>query len=208
VDLGAGTVRFRTFADSLNPPILHRKELLLRADHPRRAEFEALTQAAEAVGLFDNPLRIGFQRPWEALLAQKGYRVVGHALVPIGNDEAGAADEDEGSVGVAVGRHRTALSRYGLSAPVQTLARFGFLDGSKALFDYGCGRGDDVRGLRENGIEASGWDPYFAPEEAKHSAPLVNLGFVINVIEDRAERLEALQGAYALAEESYLWCRP
>lgn len=95
VDLGPGAVRFRTFADSLNPPILHRKELLLPADHPRRAEFEALTQAAEAIGLFDDPLRIGFQRPWEALLTQRGYRVVGHALVPIGNDEAGAADEDE-----------------------------------------------------------------------------------------------------------------
>ena len=201
VDLGPGAVRFRTFADSLNPPILHRKELLLPADHPRRAEFEALTQAAEAIGLFDDPLRIGFQRPWEALLTQRGYRVVGHALVPIGNDEAGAADEDEGSAGVAIARHRTALSRYGFSAPVQTLARFGFLDGSKALFDYGCGRGDDVRGLRENGIEASGWDPYFAPREAKHSAPLVNLGFVINVIEDRVERLDALRGAYALAEE-------
>lgn len=200
IDLRSNGVRFRTYADSLNPPILHRKELLLPSGHPRRAEFEALTRAAEAIGLFDDPLRIGFQRPWQALLAQKGYRVVGHTLVPIGNDEAGAAAEEE-TGGVRIARHRTALSRYGFSAPVQTLARFGFLDGSKALFDYGCGRGDDVRRLRENGIEASGWDPYFAPEETKRPAPLVNLGFVINVIEDRAERLEALRGAWALTEE-------
>ena len=38
VDLDAGTVGYRTYADSQNPPILHRKELLLPADHPQRAE--------------------------------------------------------------------------------------------------------------------------------------------------------------------------
>jgi DNA phosphorothioation-associated putative methyltransferase len=201
VDTAAGTVRFRTYAESLNPPILHRKEWLLAADHPRRAEFAALTQAAETIGLFDDPARIGFRQGWEALLARKGYRVVGHALLPLGNDEGGAADEPEDEPSAGIARHRTALTRYGFSAPIQTLARFGFLDGSKSLFDYGCGRGDDLRGLQENGIEASGWDPYYAPDGEKRPARLVNLGFVINVIEDPAERLEALQGAYALAEE-------
>jgi DNA phosphorothioation-associated putative methyltransferase len=58
------------------------------------------------------------------------------------------------------------------------------LDGTHSLFDYGCGRGDDLRGLRENGIEAQGWDPYFAPDEPVVAADIVNLGFVINVIED------------------------
>ncbi len=57
VDPDAGTARLRTYADSLNPPILHRKELLLPADHPRRAEFAALTEACEAIGLFDEPTR-------------------------------------------------------------------------------------------------------------------------------------------------------
>jgi hypothetical protein len=56
VDLEQGTVSYRTYADSLNPPILHRKELLLVADHPRRAEYAALTAACEAVGLFDDPI--------------------------------------------------------------------------------------------------------------------------------------------------------
>src|SRR5215472_7550214 len=31
-------------------------------------------------------------------------------------------------------------------------------------FDYGCGRGDDIRGLAANGIAAYGWDPHYAPE--------------------------------------------
>lgn len=200
VNLEHGTFRYRTYEDSTNPPILHRKELLLPTDHPDQGMYKELTLAAEQIGLFDDPVRIGFLRPWEALLSQKGYRVVGHQLVPIGNDELteGSPSADEFS---GVARHLTALTRYGLSAPVQTLDRFGFLDGSKTVFDYGCGRGDDLRGLLENDVQASGWDPHFAPDNPRHKAQLVNLGFVINVIENLEERIDALRGAYALSEE-------
>ena len=62
VDLDAGTVGYRTYADSLNSPILQRKELLLPADDPRRKAWAALTAAGESVGLFDDPRRIGSQR--------------------------------------------------------------------------------------------------------------------------------------------------
>jgi DNA phosphorothioation-associated putative methyltransferase len=199
VDLSNATVRFRSYGDSLNPPILHRKELLLPVDHPLRETFSCLTRTAEQIGLFDDPRRIGFQQAWETLLDRRGYRVVDHALVPVGNDET--AETIEEGVFAEVARHLTALTRYNLSAPVQTLARFGFLNGSKTVFDYGCGRGGDVRGLAENGIESAGWDPYYAPNEPKGTAHIVNLGFVINVIEDPAERLQALLGAYALADE-------
>jgi DNA phosphorothioation-associated putative methyltransferase len=199
VDLAKSTVRFRTYAESFNPPILHRKELLLPKSHPQHDAFSKLTQAAEQIGLFDDPLRIGFKRAWEALLDLRGYRVSGHELLPVGNDETPSTADTETFSGVA--RHLTALSRNTLSAPVQTLARFGFLDGSKTVFDYGCGRGGDVRGLAENGITVRGWDPYYAPDQYKCPAHIVNLGFVVNVIEDPMERLEALQGAYTLAEE-------
>jgi hypothetical protein len=204
VDPEAGTVSYRTYGESLNPPILHRKELLLPLDHPRRAEFAALTEACEAIGLFDEPTRIGYRRQWEQLIREKGYRVVGHALVPIGNAEAldleAAVDVEPLHAGWQAARHLTALHRYGFSAPVQSLARYGFLDGERTLFDYGCGRGDDVHGLQENGLFASGWDPYFAPDNPIQSAQIVNLGFVINVIEDFDERLEALTRAWSLAE--------
>jgi hypothetical protein len=63
VDPEASAVSYRTYAESLNPPILHRKELLLPADHPRRAEYAALTEACEALGLFDEPTRIGYRPP-------------------------------------------------------------------------------------------------------------------------------------------------
>jgi len=200
VDLATGFVRPRTYETSVNPPILHRKELLISENHPERSKYEALTQAAEQIGLFDDTNRIGFKAAWDALLLQKGYRVVDHELVPIGNEESVDSGESISSF-ERVERHRTALTRYSFSAPMQTLARFGFLDGSKSVFDYGCGRGDDLRNLSVNQIPAAGWDPHFAPDGVKQQADIVNLGFVINVIENRHEREEALQGAYALTKE-------
>jgi len=203
VDLDRSTVSYRTYAESLNPPILHRKELLLPLDDSRREAYAALTATAESVGLFDEPKRIGYRRQWLALVREKGYRIEGHALVPLGNDESdpGAADEPapRHTAWQAL-RHLTALVRHGFSAPVQSLARHGFLDGSYRLFDYGCGRGDDVRGLLENGLTAAGWDPYHAADNPIHAADIVNLGFVINVIEDFDERIDALTRAWSLAE--------
>jgi hypothetical protein len=200
VDLAKQSVQFRTFEESINPPILHRKELLISQDHASRVLFSQLTASAEQIGLFADPLRIGFKLAWEALLEKTGYQIVNHQLVPIGNDErASHTPQLEEFDGVA--RHRTALTRYSLSAPVQSLYRFGFLDTTKSFFDYGCGKGDDLRSLAELGLTASGWDPYFnADAELKH-ADIVNIGFVINVIESPAERSEALKNAYRLTDE-------
>jgi hypothetical protein len=203
VDLDRSTVSYRTYAESFNPPILHRKELLLPLDDSRREAYAALTATAESVGLFDEPKRIGYRRQWLALVREKGYRIEGHALLPLGNEEAdlSAVDvQDQRHTGWQASRQLTALVRYGFSAPVQSLARCGFLDGRYRLFDYGCGRGDDVRGLRENGLNASGWDPYYAPANPIEAADIVNLGFVINVIEDFDERLDALARAWSLAK--------
>ncbi|TVQ96446.1 MAG: hypothetical protein EA399_15865, partial [Desulfovibrionales bacterium] len=66
-----------------NPPILHRKELLLPLDDPRREEFARLTEALEADGLFKNTKRIGYRRQWEVLLAEKGWSIAGHVPVKI-----------------------------------------------------------------------------------------------------------------------------
>lgn len=205
IDIERGVVGYRTYERSLNPPILHRKELLLATDDPRRAEYEALTEAAEIVGLFDEPTRIGYERQWSRLVAERGYRVIGHELVPLGNEEGNEADGKPCGAplndGWEAARELTAMVRYGFSAPVQSLSRYGFLEGRYTVFDYGCGRGDDLRGLRENGLAASGWDPYYAPDESVHSADIVNLGFVVNVIEDFDERLEALTRAWSLAQQ-------
>lgn len=80
-----------------------------------------------------------------------------------------------------------------------------FADGlleQSTVFDYGCGRGDDLRTLAALGVEASGWDPGHSPDSEKQSAAVVNLGYVVNVIEDRSERDQALRSAWALAESA------
>ena len=200
-DLAKETFRFRTYRESFNPPVLHRKELLLPFNDPARPRFAELTQQAESIGLFDQKSRIGFLQEWKALLRQRGYRVQDHELVPVGNEETFELAAEDDTAGGVIKRHLTALSRANLSAPMQTLGRFGYLDGTKTVFDYGCGRGSDVAFLAESGVLACGWDPYYAAEFEKQSADIVNLGFVINVIEDPSERSDALHGAFGLANE-------
>ncbi|WP_041795168.1 DNA phosphorothioation-associated putative methyltransferase [Pararhodospirillum photometricum] len=203
VDPATGKVSFRDFRESPNPPILHRKELLLPRDHPDAATFVKLTRDLEALGMFDDPIRVGFRIQWEELLRARGYRVSGHDLIPIGNQED-FDDTDDGLSGTndaaQVFRHLTALSRQSLSAPVATLTRLGVLQQTTTFFDYGCGRGDDVATLQAAGINAAGWDPHYASDKPVQPAQIVNLGYVINVIEDPAERREVLRRAFALAE--------
>ena len=198
VDLVARRVEKRSYESSLNPPILHRKELLLRQDDLRIPQFRELTETAEQLGLFENPIQIGFKQAWESLIEEKGFQLIDHQFVPIGNDEANDVQTVGETQNATIARHLTALSRSNLSAPMQCLARHGFLDGSLTVFDYGCGKGDDIRNLSANAICVSGWDPHYAPGQPKQMADIVNLGFVINVIENYQERLEALIDAYEL----------
>ena len=96
-------------------------------------------------------------------------------------------------------RHKTALTRYDLSKPVKTLLEYGMLKPKSTFFDFGCGQGSDVRGLQGLGHQAEGWDPVHRPEVVRQEADIVNMGFVLNVIEDPAERVEALVDAYRYA---------
>ena len=100
-----------------------------------------------------------------------------------------------------VARHRTAMTRTFLSRPVQVLLSDGLLEGGGTFFDYGCGRGSDIRQLRDLGHEATGWDPAHAPHAPKRRANVVNLGYVVNVIEEVAERQEVLRQAWQLADD-------
>lgn len=84
---------------------------------------------------------------------------------------------------------------------MKTLAKQGYLDGRFSIFDYGCGRGDDLRELEAHGLDALGWDPVFSPDNDQVNSDIVNLGFVLNVIEDQDERLEALLSAWELANK-------
>ena len=96
----------------------------------------------------------------------------------------------------AIDRAKTALSRNNFSTPVQHLLETQVLTSRRSFFDFGCGKGDDIAGLKQLGFTASGWDPHYMRTEPKATADVVNLGFVLNVIEDPKERREALQEAW------------
>ncbi|WP_207002089.1 DNA phosphorothioation-associated putative methyltransferase [Trinickia mobilis] len=199
---GEQTVKYRSYLDSLNPPILHRKELLLLPSHPLRPKFEEITRQAEALGLFDEAATIGFREGWIRLIADKGYKIVGSDFVPIGNAEPDSVHSPSDiSEHAPVFRHLTALSRGNLSAPVQLLLRHALLSLGKEMFDYGCGKGDDIATLNAQGYSASGWDPFYAADSTITRAHAVNLGFVLNVIEEPEERREALHRAFHVADE-------
>ncbi|MBI4661498.1 MAG: DNA phosphorothioation-associated putative methyltransferase [Verrucomicrobia bacterium] len=197
IDLAKGKERHTDYADNINPPILHRKESLLPPDHPRRSECEALTKAEEAAGLFENATTIGFKLNWERLLKSKMLRLDGHVLRTV----EVVADNPQANGAPPVHRHKTALTRYDLSKPVKRLLEHGLLKRGQTVFDYGCGQGADVEGLRALGYDADGWDPVHRPHSPKREADIVNLGYVLNVIEDPAERLEALVDAYRHARK-------
>jgi DNA phosphorothioation-associated putative methyltransferase len=199
VRIDSGHVVYRTYAESLNPPILHRKERMLPAGHPAHPAFASLTATAEQAGLFDDTTRIGLKQQWEALLQRSGLTIVGHELVPVANDLGDGGKEPTPASG-PIARHLTALSRSYLSVPIQSLIRHGLLKPGVNVFDYGCGKGDDVRNLQSLGYAVSGWDPHYCPGNPQQRADVVNLGFVINVIEDLDERCEAIERAFALAD--------
>lgn len=99
----------------------------------------------------------------------------------------------------AVARHRTAIARNALSRPIAMAIADGLLPRDSTLFDYGCGRGDDLRLLIDLGYRVAGWDPAHRPNTPPQPADVVSLGYVVNVIEDPRERVEALRAAWSLA---------
>lgn len=97
-------------------------------------------------------------------------------------------------------RGRTALARKQLSRPVRLALGDGLLTRSQSFFDYGCGRGDDLKALQRDGFPCAGWDPIHRTAADRQLADVVNLGYVANVIESPQERAEALTSAWSLAQ--------
>jgi DNA phosphorothioation-associated putative methyltransferase len=54
--------------------------------------------------------------------------------------------------------------------------------------------------LKDAGVEADGWDPYYRPDTPILGADCVNLGYVLNVIENADERERTLRTAFDLAK--------
>lgn len=202
INLSTGSVVRTDYRARPNPPILHRKETFLPSDDPRVPGFASLTRREEEAGLYRDTSRIGLRVQWLTLLKRLGVTHEGHELVAVRDQSAESrvpeADARE------IERHRTAIKRYDLSKPVKQLLERGLLRKTDTFFDYGCGHGMDIEALQNLGYRATGWDPAFRPTATKSAAAVVNLGYVLNVIEEPAERLAALRSAFALAERTLI----
>ncbi len=195
VNLENKTQKIASYSDTENVPILHRKELFISTSDKNHEDFVIITEEGEAAGLYENSRIIGFKKSWERIIKQKGYELVDGRLFRA----TATLNPDNGEA--KIDRHKTAIQRQGLSSPMKTLAKHNYLNGDYTVFDYGCGLGDDLRELEAHGIDAVGWDPNHRPEVDRFPCDLVNIGFVINVIEDREERIEAIQLSFELADK-------
>lgn len=202
INLNTGSILRTDYRKRANPPILHRKETFLPSNDPRIPGYADLTKREEAAGLYRDPSRIGLRVQWLTLLKRLGLGYEGHSLISVEKEPAELAESEIEPVGIE--RHRTAIKRYDLSKPVKQLLERGLLKKSDTFFDYGCGHGMDIEALHHLGYEASGWDPAFRSNAPKTPAAVVNLGYVLNVIEEPAERIATLREAYSLAERVLL----
>ena len=199
VDLLKLTSRISNYSNSDNPPILHRKETFVEDSYPLHPMFQTITQEGEDIGLYENTRPIGFKQNWLKLIKNKGYKLDEHGRLH--KQELIESKESiilpEGSIE----RHKTAIDRNSLSQPMQILARHSYLSGDFSVLDYGCGKGDDLRELEAHGLDIIGWDPVHRTEGELLNSDIVNIGFVLNVIEDKQERDSTLKSAWSYADK-------
>ncbi|MGQ9869562.1 DNA phosphorothioation-associated putative methyltransferase [Leptodesmis sp.] len=194
VNLQSREVNYRDYSAASNPFILHRKETFVTPDYPHYQQFAALTRQEEALGLLDNPRTIGTRLAWEERLAQFQVAFQGHTLV----HQSLLRPQ---STQPKIDRHKAAISRNDFSKPVRLALEAGLLNQHTTFFDYGCGQGGDLERIAKLGYDSAGWDPHYRPNAPLMQADVVNLGYVINVIESPAERREALMKAWGLTRQ-------
>ena len=103
--------------------------------------------------------------------------------------------------GLSKNSGKTAIKRYSFSRPLTFLLENNLLNLKTSFFDFGCGKGDDVKLLKKQGFICSGWDPISFKNEKKVKADIVNVGYVINVIPDIHERSKVLKDAWKLSNK-------
>jgi DNA phosphorothioation-associated putative methyltransferase len=195
INLANLSLTYRDYQSSENPPILHRKETFVTPDYPGYEEFAQLTQQEERLGLLSNP-RIGTQKGWQRCLQTYGVRIEGHQLI-----DCPEIKEQLPSMVSKIERHRAAIARRDISRPMRLALESDIFTPETTFFDYGCGYGGDIEQIAKLGYVSHGWDPYYRPNSSLISADVVNLGYVINVIEDPVERREALVNAWSLTDQ-------
>ena len=193
------------YSETDNPPILHRKESFIPPSHILYKKFKALTELEESFELFENTNKIGFKKYWDKLCLKKGLFFEGNEIKIATQAESSEVEvslqKTEILENAVIERHKTAISRNNLSRPLQSILGFDLLTKTTTYFDYGCGLGDDIKELQAHDYHASGWDPVHNASAKKQVTDIVNLGFVINVIEDIQERVFVLKDAFSLCKK-------
>lgn len=98
-------------------------------------------------------------------------------------------------------RHRAAMFRTELSRPVRLAIESAILNKDTTFFDYGCGHGGDIERIAGLDYTCAGWDPYYRSQAPRTPSDIVNLGYVLNVIENLDERRIALINAWELTRK-------
>lgn len=191
VNLTTQEITHRTYTQSQNPPILHRKETFLTPDYPNYQTFATLTRQQEALGLLSNSRSIGTRQAWDAKLKAHQVTIQNHQLIPNPIE----------STPPKIDRHKAALIRNKLSKPVRSALEAGLFTPGTTFFDYGCGHGGDIQRIADQGFTSSGWDPHYRPHTEPQPADIINLGYILNVIEDPTERRTALLNAWNLTNK-------
>ncbi len=195
VNLQTQSIDYRDYSDSKNPPILHRKETFISKQHDLYEKFSHLTKCEQKIGLLKPAKQIGFLKQWQQFLNLNHIRFKEHYLVcPLTKTSNQNKLRD-------IDRHKAAIVRNDISRPVKLALEANLLSDRVSFFDYGCGHGGDVNRLASQGIETAGWDPHYFPDNTLESADIVNIGYVINVIENLSERRQALINAWQLTQK-------
>lgn len=194
VNLSIQAVECRDYSHTENPPLLHRKETLVTRDYPLYDQFANLTHQEEVLGLLSDARSIGTRQGWERRLYEYQVQLQGHCLV---SQSAPSPPQPK----FKIERHKAAIARGTFSKPVRLALEAGLFGPETQFFDYGCGQGGDLERVAQLGYSSAGWDPYYRPHTPPAPADIVNLGYVINVIESQAERREALIQAWNLTRQ-------
>lgn len=197
VDLQSLKVSYRDYSTSDNPPVLHRKETFVTPDYPLYEQFAELTRQEEALGLLDSSRSIGTRQAWLQRLEDHRVELQGHHLIRR-QDRPSTGRGTTESLAPRIQRHKAAIVRNNFSRPVRLALEAGLFSPGTTFFDYGCGHGSDITRIAQQGYTSAGWDPYYSPDHPCTPADVINLGYVINVIEDPSERREALINAWEL----------
>lgn len=210
VDLRDSSINYRNYSTADNPPVLHRKETFVTEEYPNYAEFAELTHQEEILGLLDKTNFIGTLKAWQQCLDEKGIEIRNHRIFII-TENGEELDFKENNYQLPttnyqllfpqIQRHRAAMVRRDISRPVRLALEANIFNQNSTFFDYGCGYGGDVKRIAEQGFIGYGWDPYYFPYNHIIAADIVNIGYVINVIECQKERREALLKAWELTKQ-------